>query len=133
MLVHVWQAVVEVGEEIRKRVLDLLVQLQYWTDRDGAGKGEGIEEGDVMVTNHPQLAGGSHLPDITVITPVFDAGKIVFYVASRGQQRLFTIFLCYSSRIGRLCQNFRMHPVSRSEFHALSHETFLQFSLWQQC
>ncbi|CEP11182.1 hypothetical protein [Parasitella parasitica] len=40
-------------------------------------------EGDVIMTNHPQ-AGGSHLPDITIITPVFDNGKIVFFVASRG-------------------------------------------------
>lgn len=38
----------------------------------------------MLVSNHPQLAGGSHLPDITVITPVFDEGKIVFFVASRG-------------------------------------------------
>jgi hypothetical protein len=43
-----------------------------------------LQEGDVLVSNHPQLAGGSHLPDITVITPVFDGGKIVFFVASRG-------------------------------------------------
>ena len=41
-------------------------------------------EGDVLVSNHPQLAGGSHLPDITVITPVFVEKKIVFFVASRG-------------------------------------------------
>ena len=43
-----------------------------------------ISEGDVLVSNHPQLAGGSHLPDITVITPVFLHGKLVFFVASRG-------------------------------------------------
>lgn len=43
-----------------------------------------LEEGDVLVSNHPQLAGGSHLPDITVITPVYDQGQIVFFVASRG-------------------------------------------------
>ncbi|KAI8094826.1 Hydantoinase B/oxoprolinase-domain-containing protein [Gilbertella persicaria] len=42
-----------------------------------------LSEGDVIMTNHPQ-AGGSHLPDITIITPVFDQGKIVFFVASRG-------------------------------------------------
>lgn len=36
------------------------------------------------MSNHPQLAGGSHLPDITVITPVFSGGKVVFFVASRG-------------------------------------------------
>ena len=38
----------------------------------------------MLASNHPQLAGGSHLPDITVITPVFSEGKIVFFVASRG-------------------------------------------------
>lgn len=45
--------------------------------------GDSIKEGDVLVTNHP-AAGGSHLPDITVITPVFHNGAIVFFVASRG-------------------------------------------------
>jgi 5-oxoprolinase (ATP-hydrolysing) len=40
--------------------------------------------GDVFVSNDPAL-GGSHLPDITVVTPVHDAaGRVVFYVASRG-------------------------------------------------
>lgn len=43
-----------------------------------------LQEGDVLLSNHPQLAGGSHLPDITVITPVFIGGQIVFFVASRG-------------------------------------------------
>ena len=37
-----------------------------------------------MASNHPQLAGGSHLPDITVITPVFYQNAVIFYVASRG-------------------------------------------------
>ncbi|HEV2132213.1 MAG TPA: hydantoinase B/oxoprolinase family protein, partial [Longimicrobiaceae bacterium] len=42
-----------------------------------------LEAGDVVVTNHPAF-GGSHLPDITVITPVFDAdGELLGYVASR--------------------------------------------------
>jgi N-methylhydantoinase B/oxoprolinase/acetone carboxylase alpha subunit len=51
---------------------------------DGPGKAEGLQEGDSLVTNHPVAAGGSHLPDITVITPVWDSGNIVFFVASRG-------------------------------------------------
>ncbi|KAJ1666966.1 hypothetical protein IW140_004777 [Coemansia sp. RSA 1813] len=42
-----------------------------------------LYEGDVIMANHPQ-AGGSHLPDITVITPVFKDGDIIFFVASRG-------------------------------------------------
>ena len=31
--------------------------------------GDSICEGDVILSNHP-CAGGSHLPDLTVITPV---------------------------------------------------------------
>jgi 5-oxoprolinase (ATP-hydrolysing) len=60
-----------------------------------------IKPGDVVVTNHPRF-GGTHLPDITVITPVFDSraqnggcdetsvagsarkdGELIGYVASR--------------------------------------------------
>ncbi len=45
---------------------------------------EVISPGDMFVSNDP-LRGGSHLPDITVVTPVFDEGgnEIVFFVASR--------------------------------------------------
>jgi 5-oxoprolinase (ATP-hydrolysing) len=45
---------------------------------------QSINAGDVFVQNNP-YNGGSHLPDITVITPVFDSANtnILFYVASR--------------------------------------------------
>jgi 5-oxoprolinase (ATP-hydrolysing) len=44
-----------------------------------------MKPGDVFVLNAP-FNGGTHLPDVTVVTPVFDdAGtKALFYVASRG-------------------------------------------------
>ncbi|CAL8292881.1 unnamed protein product [Lota lota] len=47
--------------------------------------GNSLKEGDVILSNHP-CAGGSHLPDLTVITPVFRKGVSgpVFFVASRG-------------------------------------------------
>lgn len=51
-------------------------QVNYWK--------ADLSDGDVLVSNHPQLAGGSHLPDITVITPVFHQNSIKFFVASRG-------------------------------------------------
>ncbi len=39
---------------------------------------------DVYVLNAP-FAGGTHLPDITVVSPVFtESGEVLFYVASRG-------------------------------------------------
>jgi 5-oxoprolinase (ATP-hydrolysing) len=49
--------------------------------RDRAGA---MKPGDVYVLNDP-YHGGTHLPDVTVVTPVFgDAGTVLFYVASRG-------------------------------------------------
>ncbi len=44
-----------------------------------------MNRGDVYALNDP-YHGGTHLPDITVITPVFheDSDEILFYVASRG-------------------------------------------------
>jgi len=41
--------------------------------------------GDVAVTNHPAF-GGSHLPDVTVVTPIFersDGGTLLGYAATR--------------------------------------------------
>ncbi len=42
-----------------------------------------MKPGDVYVLNAP-YNGGTHLPDITVVTPVFNGDDIQFYVASRG-------------------------------------------------
>ncbi len=44
-----------------------------------------LADGDVVVTNDPS-AGGSHLPDLTAVTPVFVAPEAApdFFVASRG-------------------------------------------------
>jgi 5-oxoprolinase (ATP-hydrolysing) len=44
-----------------------------------------MRPGDVFALNDP-YQGGTHLPDITVVTPVFDeaGGRILFYVGSRG-------------------------------------------------
>lgn len=53
----------------------IAMQAKLWGNR--------LKPGDVLFTNHPDL-GGTHLPDITVITPAFDSDdKIIFYVASR--------------------------------------------------
>ena len=48
--------------------------------RENKGK---IHPGDAYAINAP-YNGGTHLPDITICTPVFDGKKILFWVASRG-------------------------------------------------
>jgi len=51
-------------------------QAQIWRGK--------LKKGDVIVSNHPEY-GGTHLPDITVVTPAFanNDEDILFYVASR--------------------------------------------------
>jgi 5-oxoprolinase (ATP-hydrolysing) len=45
---------------------------------------EAMKPGDVYLTNNP-YRGGSHLPDLTVVCPVFsEKGEIIFFTASRG-------------------------------------------------
>lgn len=48
-------------------------------------RGDSMRPGDTYAVNDP-YHGGTHLPDVTVITPVFDTegDRILFYVASRG-------------------------------------------------
>ena len=73
---------------------------------------EDMKAGDVYMTNAP-YNGGTHIPDVTVITPVFSekehaspgsaGGRPLFYVASRG----------HHSEIGGITPG-SMPPFSRS-------------------
>jgi len=48
-----------------------------------ATRGFDLHPGDTLITNHPAF-GGSHLPDVTVITPVFDDhATLLGFVANR--------------------------------------------------
>lgn len=48
--------------------------------RENAGT---IQAGDAFMLNSP-YNGGTHLPDVTVVTPVFEGDEIVFWLGSRG-------------------------------------------------
>src|SRR5690349_448732 len=41
-----------------------------------------LDEGDVAIVNDP-FAGGTHLPDITIVSPIYHAGALVGYAANR--------------------------------------------------
>ena len=52
--------------------------------RDAALSSErGLRAGDAYVVNNP-YNGGTHLPDLTLVMPVFVAGECSFFVAARG-------------------------------------------------
>lgn len=44
--------------------------------------GDEISEGDLYILNDPYY-GGSHLPDMTVISPVFHQGRLMFFTVNR--------------------------------------------------
>ena len=44
--------------------------------------GDDIRDGDLFILNDPYF-GGSHLPDITIIRPVFHDGRLLFYGVNR--------------------------------------------------
>jgi N-methylhydantoinase B len=43
-----------------------------------------LQPGDAFISNDAYLAGGSHAPDITIVTPVFWEGTLQFFVACIG-------------------------------------------------
>ncbi len=53
-----------------------------WVRNSQSSEEQNFTEGDIIVTNHPGF-GGSHLPDVTVVTPVFFEGKRIGFAASR--------------------------------------------------
>jgi len=79
------------GEVTPTRVSYLYGDVSFW--RPGAQEwaeataNTPLAPGDVLATNDP-FCGGSHLPDVTVVTPVFVAasGPPAFFVGSRGHQ-----------------------------------------------
>ena len=43
---------------------------------------EGIRPGDMYLTNDPYVGGGSHLPDLTVTSPIFVDDRLIAFVAN---------------------------------------------------
>ncbi len=41
-----------------------------------------LNDGDIIITNHPAY-GGSHLPDVTLIAPIYWQGVLIAYIANR--------------------------------------------------
>ena len=41
-----------------------------------------IRPGDIFVANDPHVAGGTHLPDINMATPVFGANRLIGFVCN---------------------------------------------------
>jgi 5-oxoprolinase (ATP-hydrolysing) len=88
--------------------------------------GDGIAEGDMFATNAP-YNGGTHLPDITVVAPVFIDGVRKFFTAARGHHAdiggispgSMPPFSCNIREEGALFDNVRMICRGRFDDHAV--------------
>ena len=101
-----------------------------WTRRCGASIADNpdMQPGDVFVTNDP-YRGGSHLPDVTVITPVHDAatGELLFFTASRAHHAeiggivpgSMPPFSKNLAEEGVLIRNFKLVDAGQSRFDEL--------------
>ena len=47
-------------------------------------KKEDLQDGDVFIANDPYTGGGSHLPDLVLLKPVFYQGELVAYMVNTG-------------------------------------------------
>jgi len=54
----------------------------YGSPANGGGKGGGIRDGDVFVSNHPYEGGLPHVSDMAFVAPVFAGGTIVAFAGS---------------------------------------------------
>ncbi len=89
-----------------------------------------VEPGDVFVTNDP-YRGGSHLPDVTVVTPVHDSGtgRLLFFTASRAHHAelggispgSMPPFSRNLAEEGVVIRNFKLVEAGRSRMEQLRH------------
>jgi 5-oxoprolinase (ATP-hydrolysing) len=87
-----------------------------------------LQPGDVLVTNDP-YRGGSHLPDVTVVTPVHEAhsGELLFFTASRAHHAeiggmapgSMPPFSRNLAEEGVLIRNFKLVDAGHSRFDKL--------------
>tara|TARA_Y100000590_G_scaffold470770_1_gene669892 strand:+ start:13959 stop:17525 length:3567 start_codon:yes stop_codon:yes gene_type:complete len=82
-----------------------------------------IKAGDVFINNSPSL-GGTHLPDLTIISPFFskEQNKITFYLATRGHHP--DIGGIYPGSMSPMARNLEEEGVIFENFRIISKNKF---------
>ena len=71
--------VVVQGDSMPLHLASMLGLVQVVLDRFGA---DGVQTGDMFISNDPYVGRGSHLPDVAMVSPVFDGERLVLFVAN---------------------------------------------------
>jgi N-methylhydantoinase B len=75
-------ALFDAGGELVMQAEHIPVHLGSMPDAVAAVAGRETGPGDLWIINDP-FAGGTHLPDVTLISPIFAAGRLVAWAANR--------------------------------------------------
>jgi N-methylhydantoinase B len=70
------------AEHVPVHLGSMLVALKQILARVHATEPQGLESGDVILVNDP-FVGGAHLPDITVVGPIYSGERLIGYIANR--------------------------------------------------
>ena len=71
--------VVVQGESLPLHLASMLGLVEVVLKRFGR---DGIRPGDMFISNDPFVGRGSHLPDVSILAPVFRDGKLVLFVSN---------------------------------------------------
>ena len=69
------------GTHIPIHLGSLLGAMEALLDRYAVGE---MAEGDAFICNDPYLAGGTHIPDVSIVSPVFIEGQVIAFAANIG-------------------------------------------------
>jgi N-methylhydantoinase B len=58
----------------------LTFAVKYTLEKFGA---DGLQPGDVIITNDPYTGGGTHLSDVSLVVPIFYDGELIAFTASK--------------------------------------------------
>ena len=70
--------VVVQGESLPLHLASMLGLVEVVLERYGR---EGIRPGDMFVSNDPFVGRGSHLPDVSILAPVFRDGNVIYDIS----------------------------------------------------
>jgi 5-oxoprolinase (ATP-hydrolysing) len=85
-----------------------------------------MQAGDAFMLNDP-YNGGTHLPDITVIKPIFDDKQIIFYLAARGHHA--DVGGITPGSIPPDSTHINQEGILINNFHLVKHNTFQEHAV----
>lgn len=63
-------------------IASMAASLAAVLEKFGDGRNGGIRPGDLFVGNDPHVAGGTHLPDVNLTSPIFSDGRLIAFAVN---------------------------------------------------